>query len=175
MDLRDVREFLIDTSKYAITILIILLIVVYVASLQQVVGPSMEPTLNNGEILILNKIQFRIFGISRGQIVSLEDNSSKYLIKRVIGIPGDHISYKDNQLYINNKAYDEPYLEDTVITEDFDLKDLGYDTIPDNMYLVLGDNRSNSMDSRTIGLIKKEDIIGKVLIRIFPLNKLKIF
>lgn len=175
MDLRDLKEFLIDVSKYVLFALTVFILIVYIVSLQQVVGPSMEPNFNDGDILILNKINYRLFDIKRGQIISFKDNSSKYLIKRVIGIPGDNIEYKENKLYINDKLYQEDYLDTNTTTNDFKLKDLGYDEIPNDMYLVLGDNRTNSLDSRKLGLIKKADIVGKVMFRIFPVNKIGTF
>ena len=175
MDFREITEFFKDTLKYLIVIVVVLVIVLYVVTLQQVVGPSMQPTLNEGDVLILNKFHYYLFDVKRNDVVSLKYDGSKYLIKRVIGLPGESIYYKDNILYINGNPYKENIVEG-LITEDFDLKDLGYDKIPDDMYLVLGDNRGNSLDSRNkeVGLIKKEDIIGKVFIRIWPLNGFKL-
>ena len=175
MDFREITEFFKDTLKYLIVIVVVLLIVLYVVTLQQVVGPSMQPTLNEGDVLILNKFHYYLFDVKRNDVVSLKYDGSKYLIKRVIGLPGESIYYKDNILYINGNPYKENIVEG-LVTEDFDLKDLGYDKIPDDMYLVLGDNRGNSLDSRNkeVGLIKKEDIIGKVFIRIWPLNGFKL-
>ena len=81
------------------------------------------------------------------------------------------IKIEDNKIYINNEII-EDYVSDFNIN-DFKLADIGYDKIPDNMYLVLGDNRIASLDSRSFGLIKKEDIIGRVVFRIWPLGKRK--
>ena len=75
-------------------------------------------------------------------------------------------------MYINGEVYEEDYLGDDVITDDFSLQDIGYDVIPEDMYLVLGDNRQNSMDGRDIGLIKKSDIIGKIALRFGQLTAL---
>ena len=175
MDFREITEFFKDTLKYIIVIVVVLVIVLYVVTLQQVVGPSMQPTLNEGDVLILNKFHYYLFDVKRNDVVSLKYDGSKYLIKRVIGLPGESIYYKDNILYINGIPYKENIV-DGLVTEDFDLKQLGYDVIPEDMYLVLGDNRGNSLDSRNkeVGLIKKEDIIGKVFIRIWPLNGFKL-
>ncbi len=173
MDFRDVKEFFIDASKYVIVIVVILLLVIYVVSLQQVVGPSMEPTLDDGDILLLSKIHYKIFDVERNDVIALSYDDSKYLIKRVIGLPGESIEYKDNKLYINDDAYEENIYEG-MITNDFKLSDLGYETIPEDMYLVLGDNRGDSLDSRDIGLIPKKDILGKTLIKIWPLNDFKV-
>ena len=177
IDLREPKEFLKDMLSIIITVVAVILFIVYIGSIQQVVGPSMEPTLKDGDILILNKIGVRLFDIKRFDIVAIKTNSSKYYIKRVIGLPGDKIEYIDNVLHINGKAYKEPFLNKDTITENFSIIDLGYDEIPKDMYLVLGDNRSNSEDSRDpkIGLIKKEDILGKSSIRIFPFKNFGLF
>jgi len=175
MDWLDIKEFFKDTFKYIILIVIVLLVAVYIVSLQQIVGSSMSPTFNDGDIIILDKISPKFIQVKRGDIISFKHSNTKYLIKRVIGVPGDYVELKNNKLYIDGNYIEESYLGD-VINKDFSLTELGYETIPDGMYLVLGDNREDSLDSRdsNVGLIKKEDIIGKVRVRIWPLNKFKI-
>lgn len=175
MDWLSIREFILDFIKLIIVIIVILFLMIYVVSVTQVVGNSMNSTLENGDVLILNKFKYRFTDIKRGDIISLEYADTKYLIKRVIGLPGDTISIRDNTLYINGELYVENYLDEGLEYDDFELSSLGYDTIPEDMYLVLGDNREDSLDSREIGLIKKENIIGKVSFRIWPLNKLAAF
>lgn len=173
MDWLDIKEFLKDSAKYILTIILVLFIILYVVSIQQVVGSSMSPTLKSGDVVFLSKFQYRFFNVKRNEIISFNYEDTKYMVKRVIGLPGETIEYKDNTLYIDGKAYKEPFLEG-VTTEDFSLSDLGYEKIPNDMYLVLGDNRQNSMDSRSYGLISKKDIIGKAVLRIWPLNKLSL-
>ena len=136
----------------------------------------MQPTLNNSDIVILDRVTSKYLNIKRNNIIAFYDENSKYLIKRVIGLPEETVSIKDNILYIDGFKVDEYYLDDGVITTDFELSDLGYDVIPDNMYFVLGDNRENSMDSRDpkIGLIKHEDILGNVRLRIWPINRFRL-
>ena len=175
MDWLSIREFIIDFVKLIIVIIIILFLMIYVVSVTQVVGNSMNSTLENGDVLILNKFKYRFTDIKRGDIISLEYADTKYLIKRVIGLPGDKFSIRDNTLYINGELYVENYLDEGLEYDDFDLSSLGYDTIPEDMYLVLGDNREDSLDSREIGLISKDEVIGKVSFRIWPLNKLAAF
>lgn len=175
MDWLSIREFIIDFVKLIIVIVVILFLMIYVVSITQVVGNSMHSTLENGEVLILNKFKYRFMDIERGDIISLQYADTKYLIKRVIGLPGDSVSIRDNTLYINGELYVESYLDEGLVYDDFELSSLGYDTIPDDMYLVLGDNREDSLDSREIGLIRRDDIIGKVSFRIWPLNKLAAF
>ena len=175
MDWLSISEFIIDFVKLIIVIIIILFLMIYVVSVTQVVGNSMNSTLENGDVLILNKFKYRFTDIKRGDIISLEYADTKYLIKRVIGLPGDKVSIRDNTLYINGELYVENYLDEGLEYDDFDLSSLGYDTIPEDMYLVLGDNREDSLDSREIGLISKDEVIGKVSFRIWPLNKLAAF
>lgn len=129
----------------------------------------MVPTLLDGDIMILDKIGYRINGLKRFDIVVIKYNNEK-IIKRVIGLPGDYIEYKDNILYVNGKEIKEEYKRD--ITNNFSLKDLGYEKIPENKYLVLGDNRGISKDSRIIGLIDKEDIEGYTGIIVFPFKRI---
>ena len=175
MDWLDIKEFLKDTTKYLIIIVIILFIMLFVFSVTQVVGDSMYPTLKDGEVLILNKLKYKFSDIKREDIISLKYADTKYLIKRVIGLPGDKVEIISNKLYINGIEYQEEYLKEDLNYKDFKLSDLGYNEIPKDMYLVLGDNREISLDSRKIGLIKKTDINGKISFRFWPLNKLKFF
>lgn len=176
MDWLEIKEFFKDTIKYIILVIAILILALYVVSLQQVVGPSMQPNFNSNDVVILDKISYRFFDIKRGDVVSLYYADTKYLIKRVIGLPGENIEFKNNTLYINGIVTEEEYLTDEIITNDFTLSSLGYDIIPEDYYLVLGDNRGDSLDSRDakVGLIPKKNIIGQVRLRIWPLNKIKI-
>ena len=169
MDLREVKEFIIDSSKMILTVVAVLVFIMYIATLQQIVGSSMSPTYESREVVILNKLHYRLFSIKRFDIISFEYDSTKYLIKRVIGLPGDTIEYKDNVLYVNGEEIEEEYLSKDINTENFSLASLGYDKIPEDMYLVLGDNREDSLDSREIGLITKKDILGKVSLKIWPI------
>ena len=175
MDWLSIRELLWDSLKLILVIVVILFLMIYVVSVTQVVGSSMSPTLNDEEVLILNKFNYRIFDIKRGDIVSLDYEDTKYLIKRIIGLPGESIEIKDSKLFIDGKLYEEDYISDNLNYPDFSLTDLGYETIPDNMYLVLGDNRENSLDSREIGLVSQDSINGKIAMRIWPLNEITFF
>lgn len=119
-------------------------------------GESMEPTLVNDEIVQVSKLSEP----ERFDVVVLHpptDLEETY-IKRVIGLPGESVSYLDGQLYINNVAVSDSF---SSITNNFTTKELfGTDQIPANCYFVLGDNREISLDSRTFGLVTQEEIIG---------------
>ena len=174
MDWLTIKEFIKDSVKFILIVFILIFLMVYVVSVTQVVGDSMDPTLKNQDVLILNKAKYRFNEVKRGDIIAFTYEDTKYLIKRVIGLPGDHISIIDNKVYINGRYYEEDYLKD-VDTPDFELQDLGYDVVPDGKYFVLGDNRDNSLDSRKIGLVSEDDIIGEIAIRFWPITKFKIF
>lgn len=171
MDLRNITEFIKDASKYIIVIIFVLLFFIFVMGLQQVIGPSMNPTLNEGDIIITNKFIYRFKSIERNDVVVISQDE-KYMIKRIVCLPGETVEYQNNDVLINGKAYKEAFTNSE--TEDFTIQDLGYDVIPEDMYLVLGDNRENSLDSRTFGLISKNQIIGKAWIKIWPISKMKI-
>ena len=166
MDLRDIKEFIKDSLGIIIIVLIVLFLFIFVIGLQQVIGPSMQPNYNEGDVLMINKFIYNFRKPKRGEVVVVSQ-SEKYMIKRIIGLPGDKVEFKDNKLYINDQEYDESYLGEGTITDDFSITGFGVDKIPDNEYLVLGDNRSNSLDSRNYGFVEKKNIIGKVWFKIF--------
>jgi signal peptidase I len=118
MDFRGIKEFIKDTFGYIIVIIVVILIANYVVTLQQNVGPSMQPTLNNGDALILNKTAYKLGDVKRNDVIAFLYDGTKYLVKRVIGLPGERIDYKDNVLYIDGKAYNENFLSDDIITKD---------------------------------------------------------
>ncbi|MBK3495285.1 signal peptidase I [Viridibacillus sp. YIM B01967] len=138
-------------------------------------GESMMPTLENGERMIVSKIGEP----DRFDIVVFHATEDKDYIKRVIGLPGDHIAYKDDQLFINGKAHNEPYLDKFksslkdlgTLTEDFTLEELTQmSVIPEGFVFVMGDNRRNSTDSRIIGLVSMDEIVGNTKLTIWPIE-----
>lgn len=155
-------KYVRELIPYVIIVLVAVLIRTFIVTPVQVDGQSMYPTLLDNEILLLKKYDHKY---ERFEIVVFKSGSSK-LVKRVIGLPGETISYKNNQLYINNKPLDDVKLD--VYTYDFDLSQLGFKTIPEGYYFVMGDNRTNSTDSRIIGLIPEGDILGSTNFSLFP-------
>jgi signal peptidase I len=175
MDWLDFKEFIKDSFYYILTFAIVLLIVIYIFSFTLVVGPSMEDTLKNGDVTVISKLHYRFLDIERFDVISIMSKDYKYLIKRVIGLPGDTIKYVGGTLYVNGELFEEDYLND-IKTAKFKLNDFEV-VVPEERYFVLGDNRDNSKDSRdeAVGFITKDDIIGRIFIRIFPFNKIGIF
>ena len=133
----------------------------------------MVPTLKDNQILLLNKLDYKLNKIERYDIVVVKVGKSE-IIKRVIGLPGENIEYRNNTLYINGHEVETDY---NFETEDFTLNSIcNCDKIPENKYLVLGDNRKVSIDSRNkdVGLVKEEDILGKTVVRFWPINKISL-
>ena len=160
-------KFLKDISPYVVIIITVILFRSYIITPVRVNGESMDNTLKNGQILILNKVSSNY---KRFDIVVIKYGNER-IIKRIIGLPGEDIKYEDNKLFVNGNYIDENFSHSE--TYNFNLSDITTERkIPDGYYLVLGDNRLKSYDSREIGLIKKTDIEGKTGIRIFPFNKI---
>jgi signal peptidase I len=181
---KEERNGLVDWIK-AIGIALILAIIIKKFLIEQYVvyGESMMPTIQNGNRLIVNKIVYDIEQPERFDLIVFKANPKEDYIKRVIGLPGDHIAYKDDKLYINNKPVEEPYLKEykryagtQTLTGNFNLEEItGYDTVPKGKVFVLGDNRLHSIDSRHIGFVEMKDIIGQANLRYWPVDKLRVF
>ena len=158
-----------ETIPYVIIIIVVALIRTFIITPVRVNGVSMQPTLKEGEILILNKTKRNY---NRFDVVVVTLNESK-IIKRVIGLPGEVVAYRDCQLYINGMPVEDFITE--CITADFSLENLyNYLTIPADHYFVMGDNRDESSDSRDlrIGLLTKDQLEGTAVFRIYPFSRI---
>lgn len=163
--MEQIKKWLKENLLFTILLLIIIIIRIFFYSPIRVNGSSMYPTLQDKEFMILNKIGLQK-GINRFDIVVVESNG-KYIIKRVIGLPGESVMYSDNKLYINGKAIEDNYSKSE--TENFENV-----ILKDNEYFVMGDNREVSKDSRVIGPVNIKNIKGKTNLVIFPFNKIGI-
>lgn len=167
---------LFNTAIYLLFVLgITYLVITYVGQRTEVDGQSMEATLQNGDNLIVDKITYRFNDPERYDIIvfpfKYQDNT--YYIKRIIGLPGETVQIdEDGNVYIDGKKLDENYGREIIKPENVG-RAIEPIKLGEDEYFVMGDNRNNSTDSRTeiVGNIKREDIIGRAWIRIWPFSK----
>lgn len=153
-----IKEFL----PYFMIILVVVLIKTFVVSPIRVNGASMDPTLNDKDIMLLDEISYRFSDIERFDIVVVK-GEDEYLIKRVIGLPGETVEYKNDKLYIDGKYVKEDFKH----KETFDFST----TLGKDEYFIMGDNRTNSTDSRVFGPISRDKIMGKTSLTILPISR----
>lgn len=149
----------------------------------EVNGASMMPTFDSGDRVLVNKIGPSLTEFNRFDVIVFEATEDTNFIKRIIGLPGDHISYKNDVLLINGVKYNEPYLEEykkllngnETFTEDFTLEEyLGEEVVPEGYLFVMGDNRQYSNDSRNpdVGFVSMDIVLGTTNTVIWPIEKL---
>lgn len=147
-------------------------------------GDSMLPTLHDKDQIIVNKYTYYVQEPKRFDVIIFHATEKRDFIKRVIGLPGEHVKIENETLYINDIEVEEKFLEESkevlgsneILTKDFILEDLPgeYEEIPDGFVFVLGDNRRNSTDSRDLGLIPIDQIVGKATTIYYPFNRMQI-
>ena len=169
--------FLDWLRSFLIVMLLGILITVFVVQRSIIQGPSMEPTLNDGDQIFIEKVS-KHFSINRGDIVTIDhtdpSNPEILLIKRIIGLPGELVEIKEGAVYINGEKLQEDYLPqnlETLVDPSLDFEKL---KLTEDQYFVLGDNRPVSKDSRRIGPVREEQIIGKLLFKFYPFNEIGI-
>ena len=165
-----------------IALIVALLLRVFVVQTFFIPSASMTPTLKVGDRIVVNKLAYRFHGVGRGDIIVFRApaavaqdcaTNDTDLVKRVIGLPGETISDKNGTVYINNKVLPEPWLpknDPDTYTGTFEPV-----KIAPNNYFVMGDNRTDSCDSRAWGTVNRSMIIGKVELRIWPLDRIHFF
>ena len=154
-----------DALSYLVIILVVVLIRTFIITPIRVVGSSMDKTLKQGEILLLEKVDK---SYKRYDIVVIKEGNER-IIKRIIGMPGESVKIVEGVIYINGEAIDDKHASS--YTENFSLSKFDLEVIPEDSYFVLGDNRKISKDSRLLGPINKKQIQGKAIYRIWPFNK----
>ena len=159
-----------------IVVFLAMLVMVYLFlfSPQEINGSSMFPTFVDKELLITNKLVYKIRPPKRGEVVIFKSPANKEIdyIKRVIAIPGETVMLKNSTYYVNGEALPETYLVDGVYTSGGSFLKEGEEiTLPEGEYFLSGDNRPHSSDSREFGPIPLTDFIGRALFRYWPANK----
>lgn len=160
--------FLIDTFETLILALLLFLVINGVSSRVRVENISMKPTLQPGNLLLVNKLAYKWGEPKHGDVIVFHYQGSKNddYIKRLIGLPGDVVTVKNRIVYVNDVGLTEPYIADLPAYE-------GSWTVPENSVFVLGDNRNNSSDSHQWGFVDMKDIVGKALFIYWPLDQIR--
>lgn len=168
------KDRIIDWLKSLTLAMFMGLVITLIIVPTVVSGESMYPTLKSKDYLIINKVAYKSKNPERGDIVVFNSNipnekgGNKNLVKRIIGLPNEHLIIKNGIVYINDKKIEEPYLEELYTSGDIDI------IIPEDYFFTMGDNRSISRDSRDVevGVINKEEIIGRVSVRLYPFDSI---
>lgn len=165
--LSPVVKFLVDILETLLWAAALFILVNLVSARVRVDGASMEPTLINGELVIVNKLAYRLGEPARGDIIVFHFpvDPTQEFIKRVIGLPGDAVSIRDGSIFVNGQQLNEPYIS---VSTDY----LGEWVVAEDQLFVLGDNRNHSLDSHNWGTVPMDYVIGKALFIYWPLSSL---
>lgn len=169
-----IKKEAIEWMKIIATALIFAFIITQFIRPTLVRGESMYPTLEENDYLIINRMAYKFGEPKDGDIIVFstellqEDGDRKDLVKRIIGVSGDHIKIENSKVYVNDKLIAEPYIHDNYTEGNIDI------VVPKGKIFAMGDNREKSLDSRyeDVGLVNEKDVMGKVMIRLFPFNKI---
>lgn len=175
----DIKDFSFETVKIvAISLIVILAIRSYVMQPFFVSGKSMEPNFHDGDYLIVDELSYKLWSPQRGDVIIFRypKNQAEFFIKRIIGLPGEMVEIKNNKITVYNGEHPEglrleenPYLSARVNTTDYSIK------LNNSEYFVLGDNRTASADSRLWGPLPSRLIVGKAMVRAWPINDFTFF
>lgn len=140
-------------------------------------GPSMEPNFYTSERLIVNKIIYSMRKPERGEVIVFHATKEKDYIKRVIALPGETVRVDGDKVYVNGTQLDETYLKEALDKaakegHPYNTRNFAEKTVPEGTIFVMGDNRSNSADSRDIGFIKYEQVVGRADLIFWPFSKI---
>lgn len=160
-----IKDSFFEYLKVIVITVLVTYLVLFFVQVSKVSGSSMEPTYHDGNIILVDKFFYKLQTPKHNDIVVISypaHGDDEMIIKRIVGVGGDKIEVKDNQLYRNGELVEEDYIFEPMIEEDF-----SYD-IPQGKVFVLGDNRNISADSRMIGYVDfEDDVIGKVFFKVF--------
>lgn len=163
------KSFLRDLIETVLLALVLFLLLNTLTSRVRVYNVSMQPTLKQGYLLVVNKIVYRVAEPKRGDVVVFHHNGNKNedYIKRMIGLPGDVVSVANGVVSINGEVLTEPYIREMPFYS-------GTWTVPAGEYFVLGDNRNDSSDSHEWGFVKKDWLVGKAFFIYYPFDQIKV-
>jgi signal peptidase I len=158
------KSFLREVLITAVMAIVIFFAVQSTLQTFVVVGGSMQPTFDDGQRLLVNKMIFNFAPPNRGDVIIFEPPSGQRVdyIKRVIGVPGDTVEVRQGVVYVNGTRLTEPYIKSVPSYS------MGPETIPNDNYFVLGDNRGNSNDSHNGWVVPKQNLVGKAWLSIWP-------
>ena len=170
------RSILVELLSWLIYIVIVVIlslgIITFIGQRTKVSGHSMETTLSDGDNLIVDKISYRFRDPERFEIIvfPFQYEEHTYYIKRIIGLPGETVQVIDGYVYINGEVLDENYGLEVMDDPGIAAEPI---TLGEDEYFVLGDNRNHSSDSRdpSVGVLHRDDIMGRAWIRIWPFDK----
>ncbi|MBP1156031.1 MULTISPECIES: signal peptidase I [unclassified Paenibacillus] len=144
-------------------------------------GPSMEPNFHTGERLIVNKFIYKFDKPERGEVLVFHATEDKDYIKRVVALPGEKVRVEGDQVFVNGEPLDEPYLKQALDEaaeegKPYNTRNYPEHTVAEGSVFVMGDNRSNSSDSRdsTVGFVKYEQIVGRADLIFWPFDKISL-
>jgi len=173
--MRTIFSFVLDVVKIVVIALVVVIPIRYFLFQPFFVrGQSMEPNFENGDYLIVDELSYRFREPQRGEVIVFKypgDRSQRY-IKRIIGLPGETIEIKEGEIVVSSQGKQYVLDESRYLSSNFKTPGKILVTLGQNEYFVLGDNRFFSYDSRRWGLLPKEDLIGRVFLRILPFTAL---
>jgi len=173
---KKIQKFIVDSLEILLIGSVLFFIInVFLGQLLLISGDSMSPALKNGEQLIGEKISLNFTPLERKEIVIFQHPKKRILvIKRIIGLPKEKIKIENDKVYINGETLEEPYVENRPTKGNKALQEGVEYTIPDNHYLLLGDNRPNSIDSRVWGFLNLDKISSRALFVYYPINRIRL-